>query len=313
MLITKELIRRIFLNSGAAAVGFAAAEPVPYDEWNHFESWLLGGCHANMSYMKNYPEIRQDPRLLLPDAKTLISLAFNYTPIKFRKHHEGTIASYAYYPDYHKVIRKLLKSKLRELFSNEKNVNWRICIDSAPMLERYWGIKSGIGFRGDNGMLIVPGKGSRLFLAEIILNLPFEPDTPLDTNCGHCGKCRSSCPGKAIMNNGEIDCRRCISYLTIEHRGDWDETGKHVMATPQGRDTIFGCDLCLEVCPWNKDNVTSDMPDFSPLQEIMSLNKENIKDITEENFHSKLDGTSLTRTGYEGFVRNIQNLYTNLS
>lgn len=306
-LTTKEHIRSIFLERGASAVGFATAEKVPDEEWNHFQSWIDSGRNAGMDYMNNYPDLRRDPTQLFPGTKTVIVLAFNYTPAVKRNNTFGTVASYAYYPDYHKSIRKMLKNTLSEFFGNRQDISWRICIDSAPVLERFWAVKSGIGFRGDNGMIIVPGVGSRVFLAEILTGLPLEPDSPLEKDCGHCSRCSEACPGKALQPGGTIDCRRCISYLTIEHRGQWDKIGTEVMNTPQGKNTIFGCDRCIEVCPWNSPAPHSI---FRPLPEVLSLTKESVKALDESGFRSQLGDTPLFRAGYDGIRRNIINLYT---
>lgn len=277
----KEELKTVLRNAGAVAVGFSVAEPVPVSEWELFENWLSAGHNAGMDYMHNYPEIRQDPRLLLPNAKTIISMAFSYSAIN-RDESMGFIASYAFYPDYHKAIRKVLKSAVQQMYPSGCGVNWRICVDSAPILERYWARRSGIGFQGDSGMIIVPGIGSRVFLAEIITDAEFEPDEPLSKDCGHCGKCRSACPGNALSNQG-LDCRRCISYLTIEHHGGYDEIGKAVMNTEAGQNTIFGCDRCVEACPWNEQNPPSSIPNFSPLSNILSLSKERFHQLTNDN------------------------------
>lgn len=303
--MTKDKIKSAFLNAGATAVGFAVAEKIPDEEWNRFRSWLNNGCNAGMDYMNNYPDIRRNPTLLLSGAKTVISLAFSFAIPRQRNNLDGIIASYAYFPDYHKSIRKILKDTLRELFAGQTDISWRICIDSAPVLERYWAVRSGIGFRGDNGMIIVPGVGNRIFLAEILINIPIEPDAPLDKDCGHCAKCLDSCPGKALGDGGTVDCHRCISYLTIEHHGQWDDTGKAVMNTPQGKNTIFGCEKCIEVCPWNN---TDSISPLHPLPEILSLTKESVKAMDKSRFRSQLGSTPIFRAGYDGIRRNIINI-----
>lgn len=301
----KELIRKVFLDSGADAVGFTIADTIPDKVWNRFETWLTDGFNAGMAYMTNYPDIRKDPRLLMPNAKTIISLAFNYAPSGVNREKKGMIANYAFYEDYHKALRKLIKKCLHDIFNRNEYINWRICIDSAPVLERFWAVKSGIGFIGDNGMLIVPGTGSRVFLAEVILDIDIEPDKPMTRDCGHCGKCKTQCPANAILPEGKIDCNRCISYLTIEHKGKWNTVGSDAMATPAGKDTIFGCDKCVEICPWNNSGNNCGSSVLSPIPEILKLDRDMLLKMDETEFNIKFGKTPLGRSGYEGIKRNI--------
>lgn len=305
----KEEIRCILKDSGACAVGFAKAAPVDSREWDRFCSWLSRGDNAGMEYMHNYPDLRRDPRLLLEGAQTVISLAFSYYPPQWRPKDIGTIAAYAYGRDYHKELRKLLKPAVKEITAKFPEAHFRICVDSAPVLERYWAQKAGIGIKGDNGALIIPGYGSMVFLVEIITDLAIAPDAEACGDCGHCGACRRACPGGAIEEDGTIDCRRCISYLTIEHRGDWSlPESIATMRTEAGRKTIFGCDICLRVCPHNRDVPSSPITAFHPSETMLSITETDILTLkTEEDLRSLAVASPLSRAGVAGLTRNVSN------
>lgn len=303
----KESIRGQLLSTGACAVGFAPAEAVSAREWNFFMEWLDRGDNAGMAYMHNYPEIRRDPRLLLDGAKTVISLAFPFKPEKWRDDTNGIIASYAYGRNYHKELRKILKPALKKISEETGGAKFRICIDSAPVLERYWGEKAGIGFRGDNGCLIVPGYGSMVFLTEIITDLKIPEDSPLHSDCGHCGACAKACPGNAIGEGGTINCRKCISYLSIEHHGEWDAPESlQTMNTPKGRNTIFGCDICLRVCPHNRNVPSSTITAFQPSDTILNIKAEDLRKVTsDEELSTLIPSSPISRAGIAGIHRNI--------
>lgn len=304
--IEKENLREVFRNCGACAVGFAAAGEVSPEWMERLDNFLLKGNNAGMDYMANHRDLRRDPRLLLDGCRSVISLAFSFNQPVNRGAGSGIIASYAYGRDYHKELRSRLRPAARRELE-ARGAAWRICIDSAPVFERFWAVRSGIGFRADNGMIIVPGHGSRVFLAEILTTLPIEPDTPAaDMDCGHCGACRRACPGGALLPDGTVDGRRCLSYLTIEHRGDWSAPeALEAMDTPCGRNTIFGCDVCLSVCPHNRDIPFSQIPAFLPSEAMMNLTRERILNISEEEFLRDFAGTPLMRAGLEGLRRNV--------
>lgn len=201
----------------------------------------------------------------------------------------------------------MLKPALNEISATYSDSAFRICIDSAPVLERYWAQKAGIGFIGDNSALIVPGYGSMVFLVEILTTLDIAPDNPDTRDCGHCGACRKACPGKAIMGNCQIDCRRCISYLTIEHRGEWIlEESSEVMKTEAARNSIYGCDTCLRVCPHNRGVPPTSIEDFHPSIQMLSLSFEYIKSLkNSEDLQRLIPGSPMTRAGVSGLLRNI--------
>ncbi len=244
---------------------------------------------------------------LISSVGTESYVAYSYAPAKWRNPDLGELAAYAYGKDYHKVLRKLLKPALNEISATYSDSAFRICIDSAPVLERYWAQKAGIGFIGDNSALIVPGYGSMVFLVEILTTLDIAPDNPDTRDCGHCGACRKACPGKAIIDNCQIDCRLCISYLTIEHRGEWIlEESSEVMKTEAARNSIYGCDTCLRVCPHNRGVPPTSIEDFHPSAQMLSLSFEDIKSLkNSEDLQRLIPGSPMTRAGVSGLLRNI--------
>lgn len=255
-----ELLDTLIEASGAVAFGIAKAEPVEETEWSRFEEWLAKGFHGGMGYMENYPDIRRDPRKLMVGAHSVISTAYNYRqPNPFRG-----IATYALGEDYHKAIRRRLKAvvgKMKETFGGE----WRICIDSAPILERYWARKAGVGKRSEtHGNIVVEGIGSMVFLAEIITTLELpeisrhyaeKPQQPEDS-----GQQRQCCPTGALQPGGTVDARRCINYLTIEKRESLTDEERRLTA-----EVFFGCDLCQRTCLENQGIDPPLLPEFRPL------------------------------------------------
>lgn len=242
--------------AGAVAFGFAKAEPVDPRQWGYFQEWLSRGFNAGMSYMENYPDIRRDPRLLLEGASTVVSMAFNYRqPNPFKG-----VATYALGTDYHKVLRKKLKRVVAEM-RGEFGGNWRICIDSAPVLERYWAVKCGVGYRSPvHGNIVVPGVGSMVFLAELVTTLDFNSDNrsvlPDEVLPGS----PAGCPAGALQPGGVVDASRCINYLTIEKKEELSDMEKRLV----GR-AVFGCDECLRKAPENQGAAPSVLPEFLPL------------------------------------------------
>lgn len=302
----KERMRTALMRTGACAVGFATAREVTTECARCHDSWIAAGYNAGMEYMGAHRNIRNDPRLLLEGARTVISLAFPYTQPRLRPASAGHISEYAYGRDYHKEIRSRLRPAITSLPETEQGAQWRICIDSAPIFERYWAQQAGIGTAGDNGAIIIPGYGSKVFLTEIITTLIIEPDAPATGDCGHCGACRRSCPANAILDNGIIDTRRCISYLSIEHKGEWDSPEAiAAMDTEPGRNTIFGCDICISVCPHNRNVRPTDITAFLPSKAMASLNFGRIMTINDEEFLRDFAGTPLMRAGLAGLRRNI--------
>lgn len=287
-------IRERLLGCGALAVGFAKAEDIPEETAEQYEAWLGRNDNAGMAYMGNHLDIRRNPAGLLEGAKTVISMAFSYNTDAVRDESLPRISKYAFLPDYHKWIRTaVMESGLSELLGEEYR-DWRLCVDSAPIAERYWAVKAGIAIRGRNGCAIIPGVGCETLLAEIICRAEIDADGPLAETCGDCGRCLQACPTGALGADGTIDCNMCLSYLTIEHRGKWTDP-RHVaaMATRAGRTTLFGCDRCVSVCPYNN-------PDIRAVAKPMER-------VVRYTGGALPQGSSLKRAKEAGLARNLKN------
>ena len=287
---------------GFSYVGIARAEQMQ-PEARRLEEWLQMGNHGQMKYMENHFELRTDPRKLVPGARSVISLMFNYFPDRDQSDPAAPkISRYAYGKDYHKVLRKKLKALVAAIQEQIGEVNGRGFVDSAPVLERDWARRAGNGWVGKNTMLIHPNAGSYFFLAELITDLELEPDAPMKDYCGTCTRCIEACPTGAISENGYVlDGSRCISYLTIELKE----------AIPEefiGRmdNWMFGCDICQEVCPWNRFASRHDEPAFEPKPEILEMTTSEWHEITEEVFEGLFEGSAVKRTKYTGLRRNLE-------
>lgn len=288
---------------GFDAVGFCAAEALP-DDAERLKTWLAKGYQADMAYMTNHFEKRTDPRQLVDGAKTVISLLHNYYPSKsFTSENPLLIARYAYGKDYHDV----LKSKLQLLFEYMKKeifpeLEGRVFTDSAPVLERAWAAKAGLGWIGKNSNLINPKIGSYFFIAELIVNVELLGDpTPMRDYCGGCTKCIDACPTQAIVAPKTIDSYRCISYQTIENKGEISAE-----FAGQFRDRIFGCDICQEVCPWNRKAQPHHEPLFEPSDELMAMEHEDWLTLDAERFAKLFKGSAVKRAKLNGLSRNIR-------
>lgn len=300
-----DILDKLLEIRGVCRAGIAIASPVDDIAFRRYLEWLKRGKHAGMDYLTRYEEIRRDPRLLLPGAKSIVSLAFSYhLPEEVRKENSG-ISEYALFEDYHDSIRKILReADIRDIVGEKEGEDFRICVDSAPIMERYWAARSGVGFIGDNGALIVPGVGCEVFLAEIITTLELKPTQSLTRECSHCGRCRDACPYGALGENGEIDCNRCLSYLTIEHKGAWNPGVQlEAMNTAAGRETIFGCDRCMSVCSHNNCSIISQLPRH---EGVNQLTRQWLKEATTEDFSRLMRKSPIKRARLEGLRRNIQ-------
>ncbi len=310
-------IENILRETGAVAIGYAKAKSVEDKAWNSYLGWIAEGHHAGMAYLENHSAIRRDPRLLLEGAESIISLAFSFKPPLFREEEKGMIACYAYGDDYHDAIRTRIQTavkKLEKLYGG----NYRICIDSAPIMERYWAVKAGIGTIGRNGSVIIPGHGNMCFLAEIVTTLSFDErtETPKEgrpepefcyQTCLSCGACVKECPAGAILPDTTIDSNRCLSYLTIEHRGEWtDPEQMEAMETNAAKNIIFGCDLCLRKCPLNHLTPISAITEFLPRKEIMELTKKDVERMEQTDFSRIFKGSPIKRCKLAGIKRNIR-------
>ena len=295
----KEDIRALVIEAGAYRAGFAEAVPVDDADSRRYDGWIAGGYHGSLGYMERYDAVRRDPRLLLEGAATVISAAFSYyTPVEWPA---GSlrIARYALGDDYHDVLRRRLTEVARTIESRYGGAT-RVCVDTAPLRERYWAERAGVGFTGRNGQLIVPGAGSYFFLAEILTTLSIEPDGPIAASqCDGCNRCRRSCPAGALDGTGRVDSRRCLSCLSIEHRGPFE-------SPVSLGNRLYGCDMCQDVCPHNANPPLAVIPEFAPRQELLSLTPERIEALDPSDFAALFRRSAIKRAKLEGLQRNLR-------
>lgn len=300
------LIKQKALELGFDSIGIAKADFLE-EEAPSFEDWLKKGYHGKMKYMENHFDKRLDPRLLVPGAKTVISLSYNYYPDKQQVDNTYKVAKYAYGKDYHFVLKDKMRELSRFIIEQNGDINIRVFTDSAPVMERAWARRAGIGWEGKHSLIIQKNKGSFYFLAEIIMDLELKYDLPFDTDhCGRCTKCIDACPTEAILPDKVINATRCISYLTIELK---DELPLQLKG--KFKDWMFGCDICQEVCPWNKFSFPHQEPQFKPHPDLLDMTKKDWEDITEEVFRDLFKKSAVKRTKYSGLKRNINFLKNN--
>lgn len=301
MLIKEYIIQQAQV-FGFSNVRFAKAEFMD-KEAKRLEMWLNQGKHGTMSYMGNHFDLRVDPTKLVEGAKTVISFTYNYFP-KDEQLSSGKykIARYAYGKDYHKIIRKKLQNILYNIRENYGSIQGRPFVDSAPILERDWARRSGVGWVGKNTLLISKSKGSYFFLCQLIVDIKITPDLPINDYCGTCTRCIDACPTDAIDAKGySLDSRKCISYATIELKEDIPKIFETKM-----EDWMYGCDICQEVCPWNRFSSAHDETRFEPKQALLEMEDKDWEDLTELKFDSLFEGSAIRRTKYTGLKRNIQ-------
>ena len=274
------------------------------EEADNFEKWLTKGYQGSMSYLEKNIDKRLDPRLLVPGSKSVISLSYNYfPPKKLIEENNFIISKYAYGKDYHKVLKKKLKKLFASIREKIGKIEGRVFVDSAPIHERAWAKLSGLGWVGKNSLLINKNKGSYFFLAEIICDLELEYDEPVLNRCGSCTRCIDACPTDAITEAQVIDAKKCISYLTIENKENIPEELSGSLT-----DSIFGCDICQDVCPWNKRSTPHNEKEFLPNKELQKLKRKDWIELTEETFNKIFEGSAVKRTKYKGLTRNIKAL-----
>ncbi|NND05520.1 MAG: tRNA epoxyqueuosine(34) reductase QueG [Saprospiraceae bacterium] len=296
-----KLIKEAAKELGFSHVGIAKAQRLDA-EARRLEQWLVQKFHGKMKYMDNHFDKRVDPTQLVPGAKSVVSLMYNYhNPVKQTDPEAPKISQYAYGKDYHKVIKDKLRSLLDLLTQEVGEVSGRCFVDSAPVLERDWAVKSGIGWTGKNTLLINPKSGSYFFLAELILDLALEYDQQMSDYCGTCTRCIDACPTGAIAASGYVlDSRKCISYLTIELRDEIPTAYNDKMDN-----WMFGCDICQEVCPWNRFSTRHDETAFEPPEELLEMKARDWQELTEEVFLRVFNGSAVKRTKFKGLKRNI--------
>ena len=330
------------LRLGFSACGIAKAEPVDAETAQAFRQWLRQGGHATMQYMENYEDKRLDPRLLMPGVKSIICVALNYAPSQPVK----GFANYAIGKDYHDIVKQKLYQLAQILapltppLGGSPNLTeslpqgggregaFRAFSDSAPILERYWAMKAGLGFIGKNHQLIIPGMGSQFFLGELFVDIELEPDAPCRQHCGNCHRCIDACPTGALAPltppmggstsrteslpqggglEGAFHSSLCLSYLTIENRGAIPPEA----ASKMGH-TFYGCDRCQQACPWNAKAIPTSEPLLQPTAELLSMNDEDWQQLSLEQYRRLFKGSAVKRAKYEGLMRNIKGLMRNI-
>ena len=297
-----ERIRHEALRLGFAFAGFAKATRLD-DAARRLEAWLQQGAHGRMAYMENHFDLRIDPTRLVPGAKTVICLACNYhNPEKQQDADAPKISQYAYGEDYHLVIKDKLKALLEFIRQEIGAVEGRCFVDSAPVMEREWAQRAGLGWNGRNTLTIHPRHGSYFFLAEIICDLELDTDDPIRDHCGTCRRCIDACPTEAISPNGYLlDASKCISYLTIELREAIPTAFQDKMDN-----WMFGCDICQEVCPWNRFATRHEEPAFEPHPDLLGMTRRDWLELTEEVFGRVFKKSAVKRAKYAGLQRNIR-------
>ena len=298
------------IKSKAKALGFLSCGISKADfleeEAPRLEQWLNQNHHGEMAYMANHFDKRLDPRVLVPGAKSVVSLLLNYhTEEKQTDVEAPKIASYAFGDDYHNVIKDKLKQLMSFIHQEIGEVQGRVFVDSAPVMDKAWAAKSGLGWIGKNTNLISKKAGSFFFIAELILDLELEHDLPATDHCGSCTACIDACPTDALLAPYQIDGSKCISYVTIELKNE-------IPTDFQGKmdNWAFGCDVCQTVCPWNRFATPHSEPAFNPPDELLSLSKNEWEEMTQEVFSVIFKNSAIKRTKYEGLKRNIKFLST---
>ncbi len=298
-----EWLKRKARDHGFSFCGVSKARRLDEEE-SRLESWLKQGNHGKMGYMANHFEKRLDPRELVPGAKSVISLLYNYHSEQKPVNEDAPkVATYAYGRDYHKVIKKKLKHLMQDLQTQFGAIEGRAFVDSAPVMERQWAALSGIGWTGKNTLLLNKGHGSYFFIADLIIDLEMEADGPVKDYCGTCTACIDACPTDAIKPY-QLDASQCISYLTIELKEGIPDDFKGKM-----EGWAFGCDICQEVCPWNRFSRPHAEPEFIPTSEFLTWNKSQWLTMTREKFEEAFKSSPLKRAGYEKMKNNLQFLF----
>lgn len=303
----KDKIKAEASRLGFFVCGFARAEPVSEAMRRHYLGWLADGRNADMAYLGNNLDKRFDPRLLMPGVKTIVVVAQNYFPARRLPEGEPQIADYALGLDYHDIV----KQKLRQLAATVGIADYRAFVDTAPVLERYWAVRAGLGWIGKNQQLIIPHSGSEFFLGELFVTVELPPDEPLPNRCGTCHRCVDACPTHALSlpatcveGYGDItrfDARLCLSYQTIENRGELTVDAKAAMG-----DTFYGCDRCQRACPWNRFAKPSTEPLLQPREELLAMTRQKWENLSEEDYRRLFKGSAVKRAKYEGLMRNIK-------
>ena len=293
-LIKTEAKRLGFMSCGISKAEFLE------EEAPRLEGWLKNNMHGEMSYMENHFDKRLDPTKLVPDSKSVISLLLNYFPSELQDKDSYNISKYAYGTDYHFVIKDKLKQLLQYIQEEIGDVHGRAFVDSAPVLDKAWAAKSGLGWMGKHSNLLTKQAGSFYFIAELIVDLDLDNDSAVTNHCGACTACIDACPTEAIVAPYVVDGSKCISYFTIELKNE-------IPSNVRGHfdDWIFGCDVCQDVCPWNRFSQSHKEPLFNPNPDLLDMTKKDWEEITEDVFKNLFKNSAVKRTKFEGLKRNI--------
>lgn len=294
------VVKKLAKELGFMYCGISKAEQLQ-EEARHLEEWLNHGMHGKMLYMENHFDKRIDPRILVPGAKSIVSLLFNYcNPDKQKDKEAPKISSYAYGIDYHFVIKEKLFTLLERLREEIGEIDGRVFVDSAPVMDKAWAVKSGLGWMGKNTNLINKESGSWFFIAELIVDLPLNPDGPIKDYCGTCTRCIDACPTGAITPY-QVDGSKCISYFTIELK-----EAIPIEMKGQFDNWMFGCDICQDVCPWNRFAKKHNEPQLLPTDGLLEMSKTDWQELTSEVFSKFFSKSAVKRTGLNGLKRNIE-------
>ncbi|MCB0733771.1 MAG: tRNA epoxyqueuosine(34) reductase QueG [Flavobacteriales bacterium] len=299
MTITSERIKSLAREVGFLDCGITPSEHL-VDEEAHLQEWLNRGYHGTMSYMENHFDKRLDPSLLVPGSKSVISLIYNYYPEQKQTADAAKIAKYAYGTDYHYVVKDRMAELIRLMEEEGSSFNFRMFVDSGPVLERALAEKAGLGWIGKHSLLINKKYGSFFFIAEIICDLELEYDQPVSDHCGTCTACIDACPTEAIVENKVVDSTRCISYLTIESKEPIPERFHDQM-----NGWAFGCDICQDVCPWNRFSVPHQEEAFKPNNDLLEHRADDWLELSANQFKKRFRSSPIYRTGNKGFKRNL--------
>ena len=295
-----EIIKAEAARLGFMSCGISKAQFLD-EEAPRLESWLKNNMHGEMRYMENHFDKRLDPTKLVEGSKSVISLLLNYYPKEFQNEGTYKLSKYAYGTDYHFVIKDKLKDLLSFIQTEIGEVEGRAFVDSAPVLDKAWAARSGLGWIGKNSNLLTKQVGSFYFIAELIVDLELEYDTPVTDHCGSCTACIDACPTQAIVEPYKVDGSKCISYFTIELK---EELPTHV--SDKFNDWMFGCDICQDVCPWNKFSKSHNEPLFDPHPDLLYFDRKDWEEITRETFNEIFKRSAVKRTKFEGLQRNIR-------
>lgn len=293
--IKSEAKRLGFLSCGISKAGFLE------EEAPRLEKWLKNNAHGKMRYMENHFDKRLDPTKLVEGSKSVVSLLLNYFPSEIQNPESYQLSKYAYGTDYHFVIKDKLKALLHSIQEEIGDVHGRAFVDSAPVLDKAWAAKSGLGWIGKHSNLLTQQIGSFYFIAELIIDLELEYDHATTDHCGNCTACIDACPTEAITEPYVVDGSKCISYFTIELK-------ENIPSEVKGKfnDWMFGCDICQDVCPWNRFSKAHSEPLFNPHPELLDMTKKDWEEITKDTFNKVFQKSAVKRTKFEGLQRNIK-------